>query len=103
MMALAGIPPFVGFTGEFMLMASALQAGHLTLVILAALNAAIAIYYYLSILKVTYCDAPEPNGAIVIGLPTKAVSLLLIAAIITMGVIPSSVLEIANRAVNALL
>ena len=103
MMALAGIPPFVGFTGEFMLMASALQAGHLTLVILAALNAAIAIYYYLSILKVTYCDPPEPSAAIVMGLPTKAVSLLLILAIITMGVMPSSVLEIANKAVSALL
>lgn len=47
MFALAGIPPFVGFIGKFMLLAGALQADHLTLVILAALNTAIAIFYYL--------------------------------------------------------
>lgn len=102
MMALAGIPPFVGFAGEFMLMASALQAGHLTLVILASLNAAIAIYYYLSILKVTYCDAPTTEDILEVGFATKAVSLVLIAAIITMGVLPSPLLEIANRAVAAI-
>ncbi|MDD5758497.1 MAG: NADH-quinone oxidoreductase subunit N [Desulfobulbaceae bacterium] len=103
MMALAGIPPFVGFVGKFMLMAGALQAGHLALVILAALNTAIAIYYYLSVLKVTYCDAPSDASALEIGFTTKAVSLALIAAIITIGVNPSPVLEIANRAVAAIL
>ncbi len=103
MMALAGIPPFVGFMGKFMLMAGALQADHLTLVILAALNTAIAIYYYLSIVKVTYCDAPAANGTLEVDLPTKAVSLLLILAIIIMGVIPSQMLDIANRAVAAIL
>jgi NADH-quinone oxidoreductase subunit N len=103
MMALAGIPPFVGFAGEFMLMASALKAGHLTLVILASLNAAIAIYYYLSILKVAYCDAPTDGDLLEVGFATKAVGLVLIAAIITMGVLPSPLLEIANRAVAAIL
>jgi len=103
MMALAGIPPFVGFVGKFMLMASALQAGHLALVILAALNTAIAIYYYLSVLKVTYCDAPSDVSTIEIGFATKAASLVLIAAIITIGVNPSPMLEIANRAVAAIL
>ena len=103
MMALAGIPPFVGFVGKFMLMAGALQANHLALVILAALNTAIAIYYYLSILKVTYCDAPTDVVTLEVGIATKAVSLLLIAAIIAMGVNPSPLLELANRAVASLL
>ncbi len=103
MMALAGIPPFVGFMGKFMLMAGALQADHLPLVILAALNTAIAIYYYLSIVKVTYCDASTATDTLEVSLATKAVSLILIAAIITMGVIPSPMLDIANRAVAAIL
>jgi NADH-quinone oxidoreductase subunit N len=86
-----------------MLMAGALQADHLILVILAAVNTAIAIYYYLSILKVTYCDAPTALDALEVSFATKAVSLVLIAAIITMGVNPSPMLEIANRAVAAIL
>ena len=104
MMALAGIPPFVGFMGKFMLMAGALQADHLTLVILAALNTAIAIYYYLSIVKATYCDAPTATDTpLEVGLATKSMSLILIAAIITLGVIPAPMLDIANRAVAAIL
>jgi NADH-quinone oxidoreductase subunit N len=103
MMALAGIPPFVGFMGKFMLMAGALRANHLILVILAALNTAIAIYYYLSVLKVAYCDSPPTSDILKVDFATKAVSLALIAAIITLGVIPEQMLDIANRAVAAIL
>lgn len=103
MMALAGIPPFVGFMGKFMLMAGALQAKQLTLVILAALNTAIAIYYYLSVLKVAYCDQPASQDSIEINFTTKAVSLGLIVAIITLGVIPGRMLDLANQAVAAIL
>lgn len=103
MMALAGIPPFVGFVGKFMLMASALQAKHLAVVILAALNTAIAIYYYLSILKVTYCDAPSTSDTIEMCFATKAMSIILIASIIWLGVNPAPMLDIANRAVTAIL
>lgn len=103
MMALAGIPPFVGFMGKFMLMAGALQANQLTLVILAALNTAIAIYYYLSVLKVAYCDKPVATDTIEVNFMTKAVSLALILAIITMGVIPEKMLNIANQAVASIL
>lgn len=103
MMALAGIPPFVGFMGKFLLMAGALKADHLILVILAALNTAIAIYYYLSVLKVAYCDAPATTDRLEVDFTTKAVSLALIALIVTLGVVPSQMLDIANRAVAAIL
>lgn len=103
MMALAGIPPFVGFMGKFMLMAGALQANQLTLVILAAINTAIAIYYYLSVLKVAYCDQPVATDTIEVNFTTKALSLALILAIITMGVVPGQMIDIANQAVAAIL
>ncbi len=100
MFALAGIPPFVGFMGEFLLLAGALQAGHLTVVILGALNAAIAIYYYLSVVKVTYCNEPEVSEPLHVDMATKAVSMFLIASIIIMGVFPSSFLSIAANALQ---
>ena len=103
MMALAGIPPFVGFMGKFLLMAGALKADHLILVILAAINTAIAIYYYLSVLKVAYCDQPANSDTLEVDFATKTVSLLLIGAIITLGVIPAQMLDIASRAVAAIL
>jgi NADH-quinone oxidoreductase subunit N len=103
MFALAGIPPFVGFMGEFMLLAGALKTGHLTVVILGAINSAIAIYYYLSVVKVTYCNPPENDAPLQVDMATKAVSLVLITAIIVMGVIPSSFLDIASNALQGLL
>ncbi|MFH1215661.1 MAG: NADH-quinone oxidoreductase subunit N [Pseudomonadota bacterium] len=103
MMALAGIPPFVGFMGKFMLLTGALKAGHLTLVILAALNTAIAIYYYLSVVRVAFCSAPEERPDVSVDLMTRFVSISLIVVIIVMGVAPKQILQIATNAVRTIL
>nr|MBF0222853.1 NADH-quinone oxidoreductase subunit N [Desulfobulbaceae bacterium] len=103
MLALAGIPPFVGFMGKFMLLAGALKAGQLTLVILAALNTAIAIFYYLSVVKVAYCDNPEGHSDLDVDFATKALSVVLVIAIIVMGVMPTQVLAIATSAVQSIM
>ena len=103
MFALAGIPPFVGFMGKFMLLTGALKAGQLPLVILAALNTAIAIYYYLSVVKVAYCNSAEGYDDIEVGFGTRAVSILLILAIVMMGVMPTKLLELATVAVQGIL
>ncbi len=101
--ALAGIPPFVGFAGKFMLLLGALKQGHLLLVILAAFNTAIAIYYYLSIVRVTFCSDSENRGSVNTGNLTKGLSVLLILIIITMGVIPSTFIDLATTAVQTIM
>jgi NADH-quinone oxidoreductase subunit N len=103
MFAMAGIPPMAGFMGKFMLLTGALQEEHLILVILAAINTAIAIYYYLSVVRVTYCKAPEDRPVIEIDFITKTVSMLLIITILTMGILPSLVLKVTERAVGTIL
>jgi NADH-quinone oxidoreductase subunit N len=98
--ALAGIPPFVGFTGKFLLLLGALRQGHLVLVILAALNTAIAIYYYLSIVRVTFCTDSEDRGAIQTSGANNFLAVLLIVIMIVMGVAPSQFIELASNAVQ---
>jgi NADH-quinone oxidoreductase subunit N len=100
MMALAGIPPFAGFMGKFMLLLGALREGHLTLVILAALNTAIAIYYYLSVVRVAFCSAPDEKQDVQIDVMTRVVSIALIAVIVIMGVAPKQILAVAELAVR---
>ncbi len=102
MFALAGIPPFVGFMGKFMLLTHAYQNGHQTLVILAAINTAIAIYYYLSVVRVTFCSDPEEKPAIRVDVLSRVVSIGLLLAIIAFGVLPSGILKAAENAINAL-
>lgn len=103
MFALAGIPPFVGFMGKFMLLASALKAGYLPLVIIAAINTAISIYYYLSVVRVTYCTNPEEQPAVQVDFLTKAVSVALMIIIIALGIAPARILEVAGVAVRTIL
>lgn len=101
--ALAGIPPFVGFYGKFQLLTEAFKQGHVLLVILAAFNTAIAIYYYLSIVRVTFCTDSEDRGAIVSSRRNSVLSVLLIVIIIVMGVVPSKFMELTTTAVQAVM
>jgi len=98
--ALAGIPPFVGFTGKFLLLLGALKAGHLILVIFAAFNTAIAIYYYLSIVRVTFCTDDENRPDVAVTPLTRGLAVLLMFCIIIMGVLPSQFIEMTSSAIK---
>ncbi len=54
--SLAGIPPLAGFFGKFFLFTSAASQGFYILVVIAALNATISLYYYLKVVKAMFID-----------------------------------------------
>lgn len=91
--ALAGIPPFAGFMGKLSLLKAALAKGHLALVVIAVVNSAIAVYYYLGMVREA-CFR-EPGDRPVIALPgsIKAVCVMLIAGVLVLGVAPQFLLE----------
>jgi len=101
--ALAGIPPFVGFTGKFLLLVSAFKQGHLLLVVLAAVNTAIAIYYYLSIVRVCFCTDTDNRGPIRLSGRDAVLSLLLIAIVAVMGIIPMPFLNMTSAAMQSIM
>ncbi|MEN8190544.1 MAG: NADH-quinone oxidoreductase subunit N [Thermodesulfobacteriota bacterium] len=101
--ALAGIPPFVGFMGKFMLLTGALKEGYLLLVILAAINTGIAIYYYLSVVRVTFCSDPEDRSVIPGNLTAGATSVVLMLIIVAMGVAPQRFISFAETAVKSMM
>jgi NADH-quinone oxidoreductase subunit N len=91
--ALAGIPPFVGFMGKLSLLSAALAKGHLWLVILAMVNAAIAVYYYLSVVREAWFKDPGALPPIRLDWTTKALCVVLITSILALGVAPSKMLD----------
>ncbi|MDO8947418.1 MAG: NADH-quinone oxidoreductase subunit N [Desulfocapsaceae bacterium] len=101
--ALAGIPPFVGFMGKFMLLTGALKQGYLLLVILAAINTAIAIFYYLSVVRVTFCSDPDNNSPVISDIFTNATSIILLLIIVIMGVAPQGFINFATSAVQSIM
>ena len=92
--ALAGVPPFVGFMAKLSLLTAALAQGHLALVVIAVVNSAIAIYYYLQIIRqAVFGDAAAAAGPIVLTWPTKVLCLALIGGIIYLGVAPGAFID----------
>ena len=57
LLSLVGIPPFVGFLGKLYVFAAVIEKGMGVYATIAAVNAAIAAYYYFRVLKVMTIDA----------------------------------------------
>jgi len=56
LLSLAGIPPAAGFFGKFFLFQAAVYANLVGLALIAVVNAIIALYYYLVVVKIMYVD-----------------------------------------------
>jgi NADH-quinone oxidoreductase subunit N len=99
MFSLAGIPPFVGFMGKFMLFTSAWEGGFRAIVILAALNTAISIYYYLSVVRVAYVGSPGERLPITLDTAIKTLSILLILLMVLLGILPTPLIDMAHLSI----
>jgi NADH-quinone oxidoreductase subunit N len=86
-----------------MLFTAALEKGYLWLVILAAANSTISLYYYLCVVRAAYCFEPGDLPAIKIDTPTRVMSYVMMAAIIGVGVVPAPLVEMARTAARTLL
>jgi NADH-quinone oxidoreductase subunit N len=101
--ALAGIPPFVGFMGKLTLLTAALHKGYVFLVIIAMLNAAIAVYYYLCVVREAVFRDPGDRPPIHLDWPTRALCLLLIGGILALGIAPGRILDTLSTSVAAVI
>ena len=100
LLSLAGFPPTAGFVGKFYIFKSAVQAGHIWLVIVGAVNTAISAFYYLRVVVTMYMREPEEElpftsypSTLVVGLVIAAIGVLLI------GILPSLMLTPAQNSV----
>jgi len=99
LLSLAGIPPFAGFLGKFLVFAEALKAGGPAslpgaIALLAIALSAVALYYYLIVLKEALVRAPAP-GAPAIRVPTGAALSLIatVALLLALGLLPDLLLR----------
>jgi NADH-quinone oxidoreductase subunit N len=104
LLSLGGFPPTAGFMGKFYLFRAALEANYYWLVIIAILNSAASMYYYLRVIGVMYRS--EPVKDLRATAPSTACGLALAisaAATLVLGIFPAGAFEFALRSVQALL
>ena len=98
MLSLAGIPPTAGFVAKYYLFAAVIETGHVTLAVIAALNVAVGLYYYMRLVVAMFMsEATEKTG---LTLSPGLVSVLAITLIFTLfiGLYPDPFITMAQTA-----
>ncbi|MHB9097428.1 MAG: NADH-quinone oxidoreductase subunit N [Syntrophales bacterium] len=96
--SLAGIPPTGGFTGKFFLFVNAFRAGYLTIVIIAAVNTVISIFYYLNLVRIAYSRESTDLQPLSLAFHEKVLCYLFNVIIIVLGLFPFGILNIFRQA-----
>jgi len=97
LLSLTGIPPTAGFVGKFYLFAAAVEAGYIWLVLIAVVNSAISLFFYMRVVVAMYMRDLPPQGLALSTSSTLRVALLLAAAgTLLLGIFPGSILEFAR-------
>ncbi len=95
--SLAGIPPTGGFTGKFFLFVNAFRAGYLAIVIIAAVNTVISLFYYLNLVRISY--SKDTDGSLIqLSFSEKALCYLFSIAIVILGLMPFKFMELFRQA-----
>jgi NADH-quinone oxidoreductase subunit N len=103
LLSLAGLPPTAGFMGKLVLFRAVLHAKFIILAILGIVTAIVSLYYYFKVVIHLYMHekgetAAVPGTDLAIGLA----SAVILAAILWLGVLPGSLLQLITAIVAAL-
>lgn len=93
LLSMAGIPIFSGFFAKLFLFDQTIQAGYITLVIVAVINSIISVGYYFKLILAMYSKEPNEERT---GKPflIYAVAIISIGLNIALGLFPSLVLDL---------
>jgi NADH-quinone oxidoreductase subunit N len=107
LVSLIGLPPLAGFIGKFYVFYALVDAGGfwmILLLVVAGINTAISLIYYLRVAKVACIDpAPEGRGPISLGVLPAAYVLVMALPVLIYGILPGPVLRVAQEATRQLL
>jgi NADH-quinone oxidoreductase subunit N len=99
--SLAGIPPTAGFFGKLFLLTTGAQTGSWWLIIIAALNLIVSLYYYLRIVRAMFVDeSSEPLEKISLPSTVFASVVLCVIGILVLGFVSRTFDVIFQHAAN---
>ncbi len=98
MFSLAGIPFMGGFWAKYAIFAALIDAGHITLAVIAVLFAAIGAFYYLRVVKYIYFDEQRVAFDFVENKLMQATVAVTAIVIVFLGIFPGPLMDICKAA-----
>ncbi|CAI2717825.1 NADH-quinone oxidoreductase subunit N [Nitrospina watsonii] len=102
MLSLAGFPPTAGFFGKLYVFVAAIKQDYILITILAVVASMIAVYFYLRIIVMMYFHESEPETVVASNRGMTALITVSSAAIVLMGIFPSTFMQLALSAIPSL-
>jgi NADH-quinone oxidoreductase subunit N len=103
LMSLTGIPPTAGFVGKLYLFGAAINSGYIWLAVVAAVNTAISLFYYMRVAMVMYML--ESPGPVSVSSSRSLYAAVIFAVLGTLiiGIYPGPFLELAQASLMGLM
>jgi NADH-quinone oxidoreductase subunit N len=100
--SLAGIPPFAGWFGKFVIFQSLVEPGTVggyILAVIVGLNSVIALFYYARIARMMWMEEPPDGDRTPIHVPVSlsAAMAITVAATLVLGVAPYLVTKLTEN------
>ena len=98
--SLMGVPPMAGFVGKFYIFSGAIKAGYIWLAVIAMLNSAVSLYYYLRVMVYMYFkESGEDFGWVTMNVGAIVSIVLAIIGVLYLGILPEGIMEMAKSAI----
>ncbi len=101
--ALVGLPPTAGFIGKLFLLNSAWEAGFQWLVIVGVINTALAIFYYLNLVRHAYTLDQVVPAKISISPMGASIAVILALGVLYLGIVPQNIFDFLMHASSVVL
>jgi NADH-quinone oxidoreductase subunit N len=86
--SLIGLPPLLGFWGTLYLFAAGIEAGQVVLVVIAAVNSGVSVWYYLRLISEPLVSAPSARSETIGAVPSPWPKIASIVTAVGLVVVP---------------
>ena len=102
MLSLGGIPPTAGFIGKFWLFGAAIEAGYIWLAVIAVINSAISIYYYIRVVVFMWIKEGLIGSPVAVSPAMTAALTIAVVGTVALGLYPQFLIDFAQTSAQTL-
>ena len=102
MLSLGGIPPTAGFIGKVFLFGAAIEAGYIWLAVIAVVNSALSIYYYVRVVVFMWIKEDIVGSPVTVSPALAAALGVALLGTLALGVYPQPLIDFARASAETL-